>query len=638
MLQQKVDSLYSDFISYRTYSRWLEEEGRRESWRDSVTRYVNYLSCRVPDNLLPLYADAASLILKKQVMPSMRLLWSAGPACDENNLAAFNCAYLAMNAPYKFGEMLYVLMHGTGVGYSVERQYVGELPVVPSEIIKAENGPFIIDDSKLGWKQAMAYAIKMLYDGFVPIFDYSLIRPKGARLKTFGGRASGPQPLKDLLEFTIRIFKSSCGRKLNSLEVHDLCCMIANCVVVGGVRRSACISFSNLSDQRMKHAKDGQFWLEHPYRSMANNTIAYTEKPDCGMFMEEWLNLMRSGSGERGIANVASLQAKGAAFGRKNTEHLRANPCFEAILSDEGLCNLTEVVVTAKDTIETLRAKVAAAVLLGLLQSTLTHFPNVSNNWKKNAEEERLLGVSLTGTCDSPLLRKTDDKTKQLLKDLRKFAHDTAFTLADYMGISRPKQVTLTKPSGTVSQLVNSSSGIHPRYADYYIRRVRVTAKDPIAKLLSNAGIPFNPEVGQSAEDPSTVVFDFPMKSPRGSINRHMWTALEQLEYWKMFNECWADGNPSVTIYVAEEEWVEVGAWVYKNWDSVCGLSFLPKDNGIYQLAPYEEVDQDTYHEMLKVWKNISLDFGEELSRFEKEDTTEGAKTFACVGGSCELS
>lgn len=637
MLQQKVDSLYSDFISYRTYSRWLEDEGRRESWADSVNRYADYLSCRVPDSLLPAYSKAISYILHKQVMPSMRLLWSAGPACDENNLAAFNCSYSAMNAPYKFGEMLYVLMHGTGMGYSVERQYVGELPVVPIELVKAPNGPFIIDDSKLGWKQAMDYAIKMLYDGFIPTFDYSLIRLKGARLKTFGGRASGPQPLKDLLEFTIRLFRNSCGRKLNSLEVHDLCCMIANCVVVGGVRRSACISFSNLSDQRMKHAKDGQFWLEHPYRSMANNTIAYTEKPDCGIFMEEWLNLMRSGSGERGIANIASLQAKGNAFGRKNTKHLRANPCFEAILSDEGLCNLTEVVVTSKDTIDSLKDKIASAVLLGLLQSTLTYFPNVSENWKNNAEEERLLGVSLTGTCDSPLLRKTDDKTKQLLKDLRKFAHETAFAMADFMGISRPKQITLTKPSGTVSQLVNSSSGIHPRYADYYIRRVRVTAKDPIATLLSNAGVPYNPEVGQSVEDPSTLVFDFPMKSPRGSVNRHMWTALEQLEYWKMFNECWADGNPSVTIYVAEEEWVEVGAWVYKNWDSVCGLSFLPKDNGVYQLAPYEEVDYDTYHEMLKPWKNINLDFGEELSLLEKEDTTEGAKAYACTGSSCEL-
>lgn len=636
MVQNKVNSLYSDFISYRTYSRWLDKVGKRETWLESVNRYGEYLSNRVPDELRDIYNEAINLISKKQVMPSMRLLWSAGPACEENNLAAFNCSYMAIDNKNKFGSMLYVLMHGVGVGYSVERQYVGQLPTVPVQFQKI-SGPFLIDDSKLGWKKAYDYCINMLFDGYIPDFDYSLIRPKGSRLKTFGGRASGPEPLIELLDYTKRIVVSAAGKKLNSLEVHDICCMIANCVVVGGVRRSACISFSNLSDQRMKHAKDGQFWIEHPYRSMANNTVAYTDKPDCGMFIEEWLNLMRSGSGERGIANISALQAKGKAFNRKNTEHLRANPCFEAILNDEELCNLTEVVTTSKDTIETLTQKIRAAVLLGLIQSTLTYFPNMPESWTKNAEEERLLGVSLTGTCDCPLLRKVDDKTKNLLKELKAFAHSCAFEMADTMGISRPKQVTLTKPSGTVSQLVNSSSGIHPRYADYYIRRVRVTSKDPIATLLKNAGVKCNPEVGQSIADPSTVVFDFPMKAPRGSVNRHMWTAIEQLEYWKMFNECWADGNPSVTIYVADEEWVEVGAWIYKNWDSVCGLSFLPKDNGVYKLAPYEEIDSDEYHDMLRVWKNIDIDFGEELSRLETEDGTEGAKTLACSGSSCEL-
>ena len=636
MLQNKVNDLYSDFISYRTYSRWLDDLGRRESWTESVNRYGDYLYNRVPVELIENYKEAIDLITKKQVMPSMRLLWSAGPACDENNLSAFNCSYMAMDSKSKFGNMLYVLMHGVGVGYSVERQYVGQLPTIPEQFQKI-GGPFLIADSKLGWKQAYDYCIKMLFDGYIPEFDYSLIRPKGARLKTFGGRASGPEPLKELLDYTKRTVVAAAGKKLNSLEVHDICCMIANCVVVGGVRRSACISFSNLSDQRMKHAKDGQFWIEHPYRSMANNTVAYTDKPDCGMFMEEWLNLMRSGSGERGIANIAALQAKGKAFGRMNTEHLRANPCFEAILNDEELCNLTEVVTTSKDTVETLMVKIRAAVLLGLVQSTLTNFPNMPESWTKNAEEERLLGVSLTGTCDCPLLKKTDDKTKGLLRELKEFAHSCAFEMADVMGISRPKQITLTKPSGTVSQLVNSSSGIHPRYADYYIRRVRVTAKDPIATLLKNAGVGYSPEVNQPVDNPSSLVFDFPMKSPRGSVNRHMWTAIEQLEYWKMFNECWADGNPSVTIYVSDDEWVEVGAWVYKNWDSVCGLSFLPKDNGVYKLAPYEEIDSDEYHDRLRMWKNIDIDFGVELSRLEIEDGTEGAKTLACVGGSCEL-
>ena len=554
-----------------------------------------------------------------------------------NGILTGNCAYIAMNKQEKFGEMLYVLMHGTGVGYSVERQYIGDLPVV-SEFVSDESfSHHIVDDSKLGWKLAYDYCIRMLYDGFTPKFDYSQVRPKGARLKTFGGRASGPDPLKQLIDYTIRVFKNAQGRKLNSLEVHDICCMVANCVVVGGVRRSACISFSNLSDQRMKHAKDGQFWVENPQRSMANNSIAYTEKPDCGMFMEEWLNLMRSGSGERGIINVSALMKKGKRYGRDNLEHLRVNPCAEAVLQDRGLCNLTEVVIRPKDTVEDIKAKIEAAVTIGCVQATLTNFPNVSNEWANNAVKERLLGVSLTGTCDSPLLRKVDDKTRRLLSDLREFAVSVSRSVATKLGISYPLQVTLTKPSGTVSQLVNSASGIHPRYADYFIRRVRVNSKDPIAKLLVHKGVPYNPEVGQSIEDNNTLVFDFPLKSPRGSINRHMWTAIEQLEYWKMFNECWSDGNPSVTIYVGDDEWVEVGSWVYSNWDSVCGLSFLPKDNGVYQLAPYEEIDANTYYDLLKPWKNIELDFDAELSLYELTDTTEGAKTFACTGGSCEI-
>lgn len=636
MLQHKINDLYSDFISYRTYSRWMEDKGRRETWQDSVLRLEDYLVDRVPQSLIGDYNSTFTLMMNKQVMPSMRLLWSAGPACAENNLAAYNCAYVAMDDPAKFGEMLYVLMHGTGVGYSVERQYVGLLPTVASGFTKHES-PFVVDDSKLGWKLAYDYCIKMLYDGYIPSFDFSLVRPKGARLKTFGGRASGPQPLKDLMSFTIKIFNNSAGRKLNSLEVHDLCCMIANCVVVGGVRRSACISFSNLSDQRMKHAKDGQFWFENPQRSMSNNSIAYTEKPDCGMFMEEWLNLMRSGSGERGIMNTQAIAEKGAKFDRRNLSELRTNPCGEAILQDRGLCNLTEVLVRPKDTTEDLKEKIRSAVLLGCLQATLTHFPNISDKWRINAEEERLLGVSLSGTCDSPLFRKVDDKTKYLLKGLREYAQDCANEFASELGINSPRQVTLVKPSGTVSQLCNTASGLHPRYADYYIRRVRVNSKDPVARLLVDKGIPWNYENGQTEEDHNTLVFDFPMKSPRGSINRHMWAAIEQLEYWKMFNEYWSDGNPSVTIYVSDDEWVEVGAWVYANWNSVCGLTFLPRDGGVYTLAPYEEIDVDTYHEVLKLWKDVSIDFGDELIKYEQDDNTEGAKTYACVGGACEL-
>jgi len=635
-ITDKIHQTYSDFIYKRTYSRFIDEDNRRETWNETVGRYDLFMSERVPNSLLTDYHNAMCAVHDQQVMPSMRALWSAGKALEKNNLAGYNCAYVAMDHQDKFSEMLYVLMHGTGVGFSVERQFVGELPVIPESF--EYNGQYIIEDSKLGWKDAYEHCIASLYKGQEPKFEYLKIRPKGARLKTFGGRASGPAPLKELIDYTVRIFKGARGRKLNSLEVHDICCMVANCVVVGGVRRSACISFSNLSDQRMKHAKDGQFWLEHPQRSMANNSIAYTEKPDTAMFMEEWLNLMRSGSGERGIVNVEALRRKGEKFNRKNSSLLRLNPCAEAILADRGLCNLTEVVVRPNDDREELKAKLRNAVLLGCLQATLTDFPYISDKWKINAEEERLLGVSLTGVCDNKLFSKVNDKTKELLGDLRNYAHECSREFAKVLGIAEPKQVTLTKPSGTVSQLVNSSSGIHPRYADYYIRRVRVNAKDPVAKLLIEKGIPHSPEVGSEYDTANTFVFDFPIKSPRGSIVKSQWTAIEQLDYWSMFNECWCDGNPSVTIYVGEEEWVEVGAWVYKNWNQVCGLSFLPRDSSVYQLAPYEECTADEYHKACELWKTVSIDFDRDLPDYEQGDTTTGAQNLACQGGVCDLN
>jgi len=635
MQQKLIDKLYAEFIAKRTYARWLEDEKRRESWVNSVDRYYDFVAEKVPKHLMQEFEEARKLTLEFGVMPSMRGLWSAGPALAENSMAMFNCAYTAMDAIAKFGEMLYVLMHGTGMGFSVERQYVVKMPEVPSELNKAEN-IHIVADSKLGWKLAYDHCINSLFAGELPNFDYSLVRPKGARLKTFGGRASGPEPLKQLMEFTIRIVKNSTGRKLNSLEVHDICCMIANCVVVGGVRRSACVSFSNLSDQRLKHAKDGSFWNENPQRSMSNNSIAYTEKPDNGMFMEEWLNLMRSGSGERGIFNAVAARKKADKMGRAPGD-IRANPCVEALLRDRQVCNLTEVVVRPTDKEETLKKKIRAAVLIGCIQATYTNFANLSPEWKTNCEEEPLLGVSLTGTCDSPLMRKVNENTQELLRELKRHAHACAKEFAKELGIKEPKQITLNKPSGTISQLVNCASGIHPRYADYYIRRVRVNAKDPIARLLSDKGVPWNPEVGQTVDEYTTAVFEFPMKSPRGAVNRHMWTALEQLEYWKMFNECWCDGNPSQTVYVKEDEWVEVGAWIYRNWNQVCGLSFLPHDGGSYQLAPYEEVDADAYHEAVRQFSRVKVDLDLELNSYEQEDNTEGAKTYACTGTSCEL-
>lgn len=635
MQQKDIDKLYSDFIAKRTYARWIEDEKRRESWNDSVNRYYDFISPKVPASLLAEFEKARTLTLGLGSMPSMRGLWSAGPALEENNIAMFNCAFMTMDEISKFGEMLYILMHGTGMGFSVERQFVVLLPEVPADFVCRES-VHQVADSKLGWKLAYDHCINSVFAGELPKFDYSLVRPKGARLKTFGGRASGPEPLKQLIDYTIRMVKGAAGRKLNSLEVHDICCMIANCVVVGGVRRSACVSFSNLSDQRMKHAKDGAFWNENPQRSMSNNSIAYTEKPDNGMFMEEWLNLMRSGSGERGIFNAVAARNKADKMGRTPGD-VRANPCVEAILRDREFCNLTEVVIKATDKEADIRAKIRAAVLLGCVQASYNDFKHVSPKWKENAQAEPLLGVSLTGTCDHPLLRKVNDTTQELLRDLKKYAHQCAVEFAYALNMPTPKQVTLVKPSGTVSQLVNCASGIHPRYADYYIRRVRVTAKDPIARLLIDKGVPWNPEVGQTVEEHNTVVFDFPMKSPRGAVNRHMWTAIEQLEYWKMFNECWCDGNPSQTVYVKDDEWVAVGAWIYKNWNQVCGLSFLPYDGGNYQLAPYEELSSDDYHAAVKAFTKVKIDLDAELNAYEQEDNTEGAKTYACTGGSCEL-
>ena len=634
-MNDKINQIYKNFIYKRTYSRWIETENRRETWNETVIRYACQMEKTCPASLSTEFYDAINDIKNFSVMPSMRLLWSAGKAVEENNLAAYNCAYVSMNHPDKFAEMLYVLMHGVGVGFSVERQYVGELPAIPEDL--EQQGLWVIEDSKLGWKNAYGHLIERLYHGRIPEFDYSKIRPKGARLRTFGGRASGPQPLKDLIEYTTRVFKGAKGRKLNSLEVHDLCCMVANCVVVGGVRRSACISFSNLSDQRMKHAKDGQFWVDHPQRAMANNSIAYTEKPDSAMFMEEWLNLMRSGSGERGIANVQAIATKAKKFGRPNPEDIRANPCFEALLHDEGLCNLTEVIVEATDTKETLKQKIRSAVLLGELQSLLTYFPNISTGWTDKAVSQRLLGVSLSGTCDNKYINRVSDKARDLLAELKEYAHECDKEFSDALGIDRAKQITLTKPSGTVSQMVNCSSGIHPRYSDYYIRRVRVNSKDPVARYLIDKGIPYNPEVGQEKESCNTFVFDFPIKSPRGCVTRNQWTAIEQLEYWYMINKYWCDGNPSCTIYVGEDEWVEVGAWVYKNWKNICGLSFLPRDSSVYQLAPYEEITSDQYHEACKLYKTVDLDFDSELRTYEIEDNTQGAQELACSGGSCEL-
>lgn len=613
---------YQEFIYKRTYARWIDELGRREEWQETVGRYAKFFEPKVPEQFKDKFYSSIELLQSLEVLPSMRCLWTAGEALEREHIAGYNCAYTPIDSVRSFAEILYILMNGTGVGFSVERQYINQLPEIPREFRDAHR-TVVFGDSKLGWAQGFLDLLENLYEGVVPTLDFSLIRPKGARLKTFGGRASGPEPLKQLCKYTIDVFDKSKGRKLNSLECYDIVCMVAGCVVVGGVRRSATINLSNFSDQRMKHAKDGQFWIDNPQRWLSNNSVAYTEKPDAISFLDEWLNLARSGSGERGIINRACLQKT-----RGQDIDYGVNPCGEIILRPKQFCNLTEVVVRADDTYESLKPKVEAATILGILQSTLTNFSFISDTWKKNCEEERLLGVSLTGLADNRKI------TGVLLHSLKLHTRAVANEWADALGINRPAAITCVKPSGTVSQLVNSSSGLHPRYSAFYIRRVRVTATDPLANFLKEKGVPWNPEVGETPETHNTCVFDFPIKSPQGAITKNELSAIAQLEYWLMLKEAWCDHNPSCTIYIRDDEWLKVGAWVYEHWDSIGGLSFLPVEGGTQPLQPYEEISQEQYTMLTQAFPNFTFS---ELTAFEKQDMTQGSREFACTGGSCEL-
>jgi ribonucleoside-triphosphate reductase len=618
---------YQTFIYKRSYSRWMPEENRREEWPETVARYRAFFLPRVPAKLLDDFEAAIEQVLALEVMPSMRCLWSAGPALLNDNIAGYNCAYCAIDSVKSFAEILYILMNGAGVGFSTERQYITALPPIPSWIKEDKTVMHTVEDSKLGWARGFLWLLLRLYDGIIPHMDLSQVRPKGTPLKTFGGRASGPEPLLQLIKFTVKTFKKAAGRKLNSLEVYDIVCMVANCVVSGGVRRSSTINLSNLTDLRMRDAKQGQFWLDNPHRALSNNSVAYTEKPDLFVFMDEWKALARSGAGERGIFNRDAAYAQARKVGRP-VKDFGTNPCGEIVLRNKQFCNLTEVVVRPADSIETILPKVKAAVLLGVLQSTLTDFQFLDPEWKFNTEQERLLGVSLTGLCDNM----TEVHNLGLYRSLARTYADTA---ADLLGIPRPAAITTVKPSGTVSQLVDSASGIHPRYAPFYIRRVRVSASDPVATLLREAGVPYHPEVGQELANASTLVFEFPQKAPEGAVLREHFDAIEQLEFWQDVRHGWTDHNPSCTIYVKEDEWLDVGAWVYRHWDEIGGLSFLPFDGGVYELAPYEEIDEDTYNERVAAmpvipWENLALLEG-------GEDTTEGSKTLACAGDKCEI-
>jgi len=629
---------YQEFIHLSRYSRWLPSEGRRETWNETVTRYFDFFTEHVKemcefDISDKIRNELEVSVLGQRVMPSMRCLMTAGEALKRENMAGYNCSYIAVDRIQAFDEILYILMNGTGVGFSVERQFVVELPKVAEEFHSSDT-VITVADSKMGWARAFKELMGMLYIGLIPKWDLSKIRPSGAPLKTFGGRASGPAPLENLFNFTTNILKNSAGRKLTSLECHDIVCKIAEVVVVGGVRRSALISLSNLSDDRMRHAKSGQWWEQNPQRALANNSAAYTEKPDIGIFMDEWTALYNSKSGERGIFNRASANRMAEVSGRRVTEghEFGTNPCSEIILRDREFCNLSEVVVRPEDTKESLLEKVRLATILGSFQSTLTNFKYVSAAWKKNCSEERLLGVSLTGIMDNSL---TNGKTKGLeilLEELKAQAVKVNKEWSKKLGIPQSVAITCVKPSGTVSQLVDAASGIHARHNPYYVRTVRGDKKDPLTMMMTDMGFPVEDDVMNPT---NTAVFSFPMKVDKGAVFRTDMNAIEQLELWLTYQKHWCEHKPSVTITVKEDEWMDVGAWVYKNFDWMSGVSFLPFSEHTYQQAPYQDTDKEGYEFLLdQMPKNVDWS---KLSDYENVDMTVGSQELACAAGFCEI-
>ena len=626
---------YSEFIAKSRYSRFLPEMDRREHWEETVNRYTTFIYKHLQEKheyTMPeeLYRDIRDAIVNLEVMPSMRAIMTAGKALERDNTAGYNCSYLPIDDPKAFDEAMYILLCGTGVGFSVEHKYVNQLPEVPDQLFDSET-VISVADSKEGWAKALRQLIALLYSGEVARYDLSKIRPAGARLKTFGGRASGPGPLDELFKFTIAKFKGAAGRKLTSLECHDLLCKIGEVVVVGGVRRSAMISLSDLEDDRMRSAKSGNWWEQNAQRALANNSATYVSKPEIGQFLQEWTSLYNSHSGERGIFSRAASKTQAAKNGRRDSNYdFGTNPCSEIILRPYQFCNLTEVVVRAEDTVETLARKVRIATILGTFQATLTHFPYLRKIWQKNTEEERLLGVSLTGILDNHWMGEVCDSTAKNLEQLRKVAVDTNSEFATVLGIPGSAAITCVKPSGTVSQLVDSASGIHARHSRYYIRRVRGDKKDPLSQFLAIAGVPVEDCV---MRPDSTVVFSFPMKAPEGARLRDDLTALQHLDLWLMYQRHWCEHKPSVTISVKEDEWMDVGAWTWRNFDEVSGVSFLPWDGGTYRQAPYEECSKEVYEELLaKMPKDIYWD-----TLSEKDDNVEGAQTLACVAGHCEI-
>ena len=634
---QQLPSAYQEYIHTSRYSRWLDEENRRETWQETVGRYFDYMKASekngnvFDDDTLQRLEEA---VLNLEIMPSMRLLMTAGNAVEKCNVAAYNCSYVPIDSPRAFDEVLYILMNGTGVGFSVERENIIKLPIV-EEHFEDSNTIIHVADSKSGWARGFKELVSLLYAGQVPTWDMSRVRPAGAKLKTFGGRASGPEPLDDLFRFAVSLFRKAAGRRLSSIECHDLVCKTAQVVVVGGVRRSALISLSNLSDDLLRSAKSGDWWNHYSYRSYANNSAIYKSRPEMGIFMKEWTSLYESRSGERGMFSREAAKKQVAANGRRDAEfEFGTNPCCEIILRPNQFCNLTEVVVKKTDTLDSLKQKVKLATILGTYQATLTNFKYLRKIWQKTTEEERLLGVSLTGIMDNTLTNGTQGNLDEMLNELRQVAIDTNKMWAESLGIPQSTAITCVKPSGTVSQLVDAASGIHARHSKYYIRRVRGDKKDPLTQFLMDSNIPCEDAVGD-IESKNTAVFSFPIEAPEGSVINDDLSPISHLDLWLTYQKHWCEHKPSITITVREHEWLDVAAWVYRNFDYMSGVSFFPHSDAVYTQAPYEAINKEEYDSLVALMP-ATIDFSK-LSEYEKEDGTKGTQEFSCVGDVCEV-
>jgi ribonucleoside-diphosphate reductase alpha chain len=638
-MSRTIDTPYENFIALSRYARWLENENRREVWGETVDRYFNFMQAQLRDKHgyvadEALVAELKEAVYSRNVMPSMRSVMTAGPALERENVSGYNCAFLPVDNPKSFDEAMYILMCGTGVGFSVEYKYINKLPAIAEKLEKSDT-TVVVGDSKEGWAKALREFMGLLWAGQIPQIDISKVRPAGARLKTMGGRSSGPQPLINLFDFVVKVFKDAAGRQLKPIECHDIMCKIGEVVVVGGVRRSAMISLSNINDIEMAAAKAGNWWESNAQRALSNNSVAYSRKPEMAQFISEWKSLYDSKSGERGIYNVSAAQAQAAKYGRRSSEiHYGTNPCSEIILRPYQFCNLSEVVLREDDTPESVAKKVRLASILGTWQSTLTDFKYIRKVWKDNTEEERLLGVSLTGQFGNKFFSGQDglDKLATVLDGLREHAVEINIEEAGKIGIPASAAVTCVKPSGTVSQLVGVSSGMHAWHSDYYIRTVRGDKKDPLTQFLKDSGIPAEDDFMKPQD---TTVFSFPVKAPSNAITRDKLNAIQQLEIWLVYQRHWCEHKPSITVSVKEDEWMEVGAWVYKNFDEVSGISFLPYSDHTYVQAPYQEVDEAAYNDLkAKMPDTINWDA---LSLYELEDTTTGTQALACVSGECEI-